>query len=190
MVSAWVLYIDALSAYRRPVSLTNWGIALIGLWVPAAAQPGRGPEHGLVPGSLTVVLKFLRCCSWAWSAGFFVKSRTSARIDPPASSLYARSGSRPGVALFSFIGVEVAAITAKQVRNPRRNVSRARLVRHRACTILSLRVSAAVIGLGRPRTLVARTAPFIPAFQAIFGGGASAGKLIAAVAVVSRASAR
>jgi basic amino acid/polyamine antiporter, APA family len=89
------------------------------------------------------------------------------------------------VALFSFIGVEVAAMTAKRVRNPRRNVGRASVYGTAACAILYVAVSAAVMGLVAHKTLAGNTAPFVPAFEAIFGHSAWAGKLVAAVAVAS-----
>jgi basic amino acid/polyamine antiporter, APA family len=54
-----------------------------------------------------------------------------------------------------------------------------------ACAILYLLVSAAVMGLVPHRALVGNTAPFVPAFEAIFTHGAWAGKFVAAVAVVS-----
>ena len=89
------------------------------------------------------------------------------------------------MALFSFIGVEVAAITAKRVNNPRRNVGRASLLGTGASAILYLLVSAAVMGLVPHHALVNNTAPFVTAFETIFTHGAWAGKLVAALAVVS-----
>jgi len=76
-------------------------------------------------------------------------------------------------------------MTAKRVRNPRRNVGRASVYGTAACAILYVAVSAAVMGLVAHKALVGNTAPFVPAFEAIFGNGAWAGKLVAAVAVVS-----
>ena len=45
-----------------------------------------------------------------------------------------------------------------------------------ACAILYVAVSAAVMGLVAHKALVASTAPFVPAFEAIFGNGTWAGK--------------
>src|SRR5690348_9935876 len=36
IVSSWVFYVDALFGISNPSAMTNWGIALLGLWVPAA----------------------------------------------------------------------------------------------------------------------------------------------------------
>ena len=46
------------------------------------------------------------------------------------------------MALFSFIGVEVAAITAKRVRNPRKNVGRASVLGTAASALLYVVVTA------------------------------------------------
>ena len=89
------------------------------------------------------------------------------------------------MALFSFIGVEVAAITAKRVRNPQRNVGRASVLGTAASALLYVTVTAAIMGLVPHHTLVNDTAPFVTAFETIFTHGAWAGKLVAALAVVS-----
>jgi len=99
--------------------------------------------------------------------------------------LYDAIGIAAGVALFSFIGVEVAAITARRVRDPRKNVGRASVLGTGVCAILYLLVSAAVMGLVPHHGLVGNGAPFVNAFQAMFPHGTWAGKLVAAVAVVS-----
>jgi len=131
------------------------------------------------------VLKFLPLLLVGVAGWFFVRSANFGPFNASGGSLYAAIGIAAGVALFSFIGVEVAAITAKRVRNPRRNVGRASVLGTGACAILYLLVSAAVMGLVPHRALVGNTAPFVPAFEAIFTHGAWAGKFVAAVAVVS-----
>jgi basic amino acid/polyamine antiporter, APA family len=85
----------------------------------------------------------------------------------------------------SFIGVEVAAMTAKRVKNPRVNVGRASLLGTAASAILYLAVSAAVMGLVPHRVLIHSAAPFVLAFGTIFPHLSWAGKLLAALAVVS-----
>jgi basic amino acid/polyamine antiporter, APA family len=135
--------------------------------------------------NLTVVLKFLPLLFVAVVGWFFVKAANFGPFNASGGSLYAAIGIAAGVALFSFIGVEVAAMTAKRVRNPRRNVGRASVYGTAACAILYVAVSAAVMGLVAHKALAGNTAPFVPAFEAIFGHSSWAGKLVAAVAVVS-----
>jgi APA family basic amino acid/polyamine antiporter len=90
-----------------------------------------------------------------------------------------------GVALFSFIGVETAAIVAGRVRNPRRNVSRAALLGTGLSAVLYVAVTAAVMGLVPHDALVGDGAPFVAAYETIFNGAGWAGKFVALVAVIS-----
>jgi APA family basic amino acid/polyamine antiporter len=79
----------------------------------------------------------------------------------------------------------VAAITARRVRDPRKNVGRASLLGTGASAILYLIVSAAVMGLVPHHALAGNPTPFVNAFETIFTHGAWAGKLVAALAVAS-----
>jgi len=184
IVSAWVLYVDALFGISHPSSMTNWGIALLGLWIPAAVNLA-GVRNMAWFQNITVVLKFLPLLLVGVVGWFFVSTANFGPFNASGGSLYSAIGIAAGVALFSFIGVEVAAITAKRVRNPRRNVGLASVLGTGACAILYLLVTAAIMGLVPHHALVGNTAPFVPAFQAIFTHGTWAGKLVAALAVVS-----
>ncbi len=184
IVSAWVLYVDALFGISKPSGMTNWGIALLGLWVPAVVNLA-GVRNMAWFQNLTVVLKFLPLLFVGVVGWFFVSKANFGPFNASGGSLYSAIGIAAGVALFSFIGVEVAAITAKRVRNPRRNVGLASVAGTAACAILYVLVTAAVMGLVPHHVLVNSTAPFVPAFETIFTHGAWAGKLVAALAVVS-----
>jgi len=184
IVSAWVLYVDALFGISHPSAMTNWGIALLGLWVPATVNLA-GVRNMAWFQNLTVVLKFLPLLFVGVVGWFFVSKANFGPFNASGGSLYNAIGIAAGVALFSFIGVEVAAITAKRVSNPRRNVGLASVAGTAACAILYVLVSAAVMGLVPHHELVNSTTPFIPAFETIFPHGAWAGKLVAALAVVS-----
>jgi basic amino acid/polyamine antiporter, APA family len=183
IVSAWVFYVDALFGIH-PSAMGNWGIALIGLWVPAAVNLA-GVRQMAWFQNVTVVLKFLPLLFVGVVGWFFVSSGNFGAFNASGGSLYSAIGIAAGVALFSFIGVEVAAITAKRVRNPRKNVGRASVLGTLASALLYLVVAAAIMGLVPHHTLVNDTAPFVTAFGTIFTHGAWAGKLVAALAVVS-----
>jgi APA family basic amino acid/polyamine antiporter len=183
IVSVWVLYVDALFGIS-PSGIGNWGIALAGLWIPAAVNLA-GVRQMAWFQNLTVVLKFLPLLFVGVVGWFFVKSANFGPFNASGGSLYSAIGIAAGVALFSFIGVEVAAITAKRVHNPRLNVGRASMLGTVASAILYLAVAAAVMGLVPHHALASSTAPFVPAFEAIFTHGAWAGKLVSALAVVS-----
>ena len=135
--------------------------------------------------NVTVVLKFLPLLFVGVVGWFFVSKANFGPFNASGGSLYSAIGIAAGVALFSFIGVEVAAITAKRVKNPRRNVGLASVLGTGACAIVYLAVTAAVMGLVPHHALVNNGAPFVNAFETIFTHGAWAGKLVAALAVVS-----
>jgi len=183
IVSSWVFYVDALFNIK-PSGLGNWGIALVGLWIPAAINLA-GIRHTAWLQNLTVVLKYLPLLFVAVVGWFFVTKANFGAFNASGGSLYSAIGIAAGVALFSFIGVETAAITAKRVKDPRRNVGRASLLGTGAAALVYLAVSAAVMGLVSHRALVNNGAPFVNAFDTIFPHGTWAGKLVAALAAVS-----
>ncbi len=183
IVSAWVFYVDALFGIH-PSGIGNWGIALAGLWIPAAINLA-GVRQMAWFQNLTVALKFLPLLFVAVVGWFFIKSGNFGAFNASGGSLYSAIGIAAGVALFSFIGVEVAAITAKRVHDPRKNVGRASLLGTAASAILYLLASAAVMGLVPHHDLVNNGAPFVNAFETVFSQGAWAGKLVAGLAVAS-----
>jgi basic amino acid/polyamine antiporter, APA family len=183
IVAAWVFYVDALFGIS-PSGIGNWGIALTGLWVPAAVNLA-GVRQMAWFQNLTVVLKFLPLLFVGVVGWFFVSKANFGAFNASGGSLYNAVGIAAGVALFSFIGVEVAAITAKRVKNPRVNVGRASLLGTGVSAILYLAVATVVMGLVPHHELVHSTAPFVLAFGTIFTHGAWAGKLVAALAVIS-----
>ncbi len=184
IVSAWVFYVDALFGITHPSAMTNWGIALLGLWVPAAVNLA-GVRQMAWFQNVTVVLKFLPLLFVGVAGWFFVSKANFGPFNASGGNLYSAIGIAAGVALFSFIGVEVAAMTAKRVRDPRKNVGRASLLGTGASALLYLLVAAAVMGLVSHHTLVSTGSPFVNAFDTMFAGATWAGKLMAAVAVVS-----
>jgi basic amino acid/polyamine antiporter, APA family len=184
IVASWVFYVNALFGISHPSGWADWGIALLGLWVPAVVNLA-GLRQVAWLQNVTVVLKFLPLLFVGVVGWFFVKTANFGPFNASGGSLYSAIGIAASVAVFSFIGVEVAAITAKRVKNPRRNVGLASVGGTAICAILYLLVSAVVMGLVPHHALAGNTAPFVDAFQAMFPHGTWAGKLIAATAVVS-----
>jgi len=184
IVSSWVFYVDALFKLSHPSGMENWGIALIGLWVPAAVNLA-GVRQMAWFQNVTVVLKFLPLLFVGVVGWFFVRSSDFGPFNASGGSLYSGIGIAAGVALFSFIGVEAAAVTAKRVKNPRVNVGRASLIGTAVSALLYVLVTAVVMGLVAHHALTTTGAPFVNAFQSIFPGSAWAGQFIAAVAVIS-----
>jgi APA family basic amino acid/polyamine antiporter len=183
IVASWVFYVDSLFGIN-PSGIANWGIALIGLWVPAVINL-VGVRQTAWFQNVTVVLKFLPLLFVGVVGWFFIHSANFGKFNASGGSLYSGIGIAAGVALFSFIGVEAAAVTAKRVRDPLKNVGRASVIGTAASAVLYVLVTAAVFGLVPNHELRNNGAPFVNAFQAIFSHGAWPGKFIAALAVVS-----
>jgi APA family basic amino acid/polyamine antiporter len=184
IVASWVFYVDAMLNLDNPSGLLNWGIALIGLWVPAIVNL-VGVHQMAWFQNITVVLKFLPLLFVGVFGWLFVNDAHFGPFNATGGSLYSGIGIAAGVALFSFIGVEAAAITAKRVRNPRVNVGRASLIGTAVSAVLYVLVTTAVMGLVPHDTLINTGSPFVDAFQAMFPGTPWAGTFIAAVAVIS-----
>ncbi len=184
IVSSWVFYVDALFNWGHPSGLQNWSVALVGLWVPAIINL-FGVRQMAWFQNLTVVLKFLPLLFIGVAGWFFVRSAHFGPFNASGGSLYSAIGIAAGVALFSFIGVEAAAITAKRVRDPELNVGRASVIGTVASALLYVLVTAAVMGLVAHQTLVTTGSPFVNAFHSMFPGTSWAPRFIAAVAVIS-----
>src|ERR1700684_303414 len=146
IVASWVFYVDALFKLSNPSGMENWASAWTGLAVPAAVNLA-GVRQMAWFQNVTVVLKFLPLLFVGVVGWFFVRSADFGPFNASGGSLYSGIGIAAGVALFSFIGVEAAAVTAKRVRNPRTNVGRASVLGTAASAILYVLVTAAVFGL-------------------------------------------
>jgi len=138
------------------------------------------PLQVMTGTGLAMAVLFVGIVGW-----FFIDKANFGPFNASGGSLYSGIGIAAGVALFSFIGVEAAAVTAKRVKNPRVNVGRASLLGTALSAILYVLVTAAVMGLVSHHTLVNTGSPFVNAFESIFPHEAWAGKFIAAVAVIS-----
>jgi APA family basic amino acid/polyamine antiporter len=184
IVASWVLYMESLFNITNPSGWTNFGLAMTGLWIPAAVNL-IGVRQMAWFQNVTVVVKFLPLALVAVVGWFFVSAHNFGPFNATGGSLYSGIGIAAGVALFSFIGVECASITARRVVNPRRNVGRASVIGTGLSAILYLLVTAAVMGLVPHSNLVTNGTPFVTAFQTIFGHAAWVGKFMATIAVIS-----
>ena len=184
IVASWVLYVESLFGIDNPSAWTNWGIALTGLWIPAAINL-VGVRQMAWFQNVTVVLKFIPLLLVGTLGWFFVTSANFGPFNASGGSLYDAISLAAGVALFSFIGVECAAIAAGRVRDPRRNVGRASVIGTAAAALLYIAVTAVVMGLVPHDQLVDDGAPFVAAFNTMFGSAAWLGKLVALTAVIS-----
>lgn len=184
IVASWVFYVDALFGFNHPTGMENWSIALIGLWIPAIINLA-GVRQMAWFQNVTVVLKFVPLLFVGIVGWFFIQNAHFGPFNATGGTLYSGIGLAAGVALFSFIGVEAAAITAKRVRDPRRNVARASTIGTALSALLYVLVTAVVMGLVAHHTLIGTGSPFVNAIDSMFPHSAWAGKTIAALAVIS-----
>jgi APA family basic amino acid/polyamine antiporter len=184
IVSSWVLYVESLFSITHPSRWVNLGIAALGLWIPAVVNL-VGVKQMAWFQNVSVILKFLPLLVVGVVGWFFVKAANFGAFNASGGSLYSAIGIAAGVALFSFIGVECASIAAGRVKDPRRNVGRASVLGTAASALLYIAVTAVVMGLVSHDALVGNGAPFVDAFQTMFGHAAWVGKVVAATAVIS-----
>jgi APA family basic amino acid/polyamine antiporter len=184
IVASWVFYVDALFGFNHPTGMENWSIALIGLWIPAIINLA-GVRQMAWFQNVTVVLKFVPLLFVGIVGWFFIQNAHFGPFNATGGTLYSGIGLAAGVALFSFIGVEAAAITAKRVRDPRRNVARASTIGTALSALLYVLVTAVVMGLVAHHTLIGTGSPFVNAIDSMFPHSAWAGKTIAVLAVIS-----
>ena len=95
IVASWVFYVDALFGINHPSGMTNWGIALVGLWVPAAVNLA-GVRQMAWFQNVTVVLKFLPLLFVAVAGWFFVSKANFGAFNASGGSLYSAIGIAAG----------------------------------------------------------------------------------------------
>ena len=182
IVVAWVGYVEVFwnTDHSKTGSMT---IALVGLWLPAVINLA-GVRSIAAFQVVTTVLKFLPLLLVS-VIGLFCMSRANfGEFNASGGSAWHAVTAAGAIALFSYLGIETASVAAGRVRNPRRNVGRATIVGTLACAVVYLTGTVAVFGTVPHARLLASTAPFTDAANAIFGG-TWAGQTVGAAAVVS-----
>ncbi|MEV6118474.1 amino acid permease [Streptomyces sp. NPDC052109] len=179
---AAVGYLDVLI----PVDDHKWTACLAALalqWLPALANFAGTRYVGAVQ-VVSTVLKFVPLLLVAVGGLFFFDP---SRLGPFNSSGHGAIGAVSASAallLFSYLGVESAAVSAGEVRNARRNVGRATVIGTAGAALVYLLGTLSVFGTVAHNRLVSSTAPFSDAVNAMFGGSWG-GTAVALAALVS-----
>ncbi|MGW1591199.1 amino acid permease [Streptomyces sp. NPDC002386] len=179
---AAVGYLDVLI----PVAGHRWSACLAALvlqWLPALANFAGTRYVGAVQ-IVSTVLKFVPLLLVAVGGLFF--------FDPAKLGPFNATGGGAGGAvsacaallLFSYLGVESAAVSAGEVRDARRNVGRATVIGTAGAALVYLLGTLSVFGTVGHGRLVTSTAPFSDAVNAMFGGSWG-GWAVALAALVS-----
>ena len=178
----WVLYVEVFinKGHNRFYSVL---LVLIGLWVPALVNLSGVKNMGSVQ-VITSVIKFIAVGFMAIVGLFFISSANYTPWNVSGESAIAAIGGGMAIALFSYLGVETAAVAAGKVRDPDRNIPRATIFGTLATAVVYMLSLTAVFGILPTHELANATAPFSDAANVIFGG-TWAGKVMAVAVIIS-----
>src|SRR3954449_13303422 len=184
IVTGWVFYVEE---FVNKSHLTGWSIliALAGLWLPAAVNLSGVQNMGAVQ-VWTSVIKFIPLVLMSTLGLFFISTANFSPANVSGQSSVSAIGSAMAICLFSYLGVETAAVAAAKVRDPERNVPRATVFGTLAAAVVYLLSLTAVFGIVPTAELAkdSNSASYSVAANSVVGG-TWAGYLVAAAVVVS-----
>ncbi|MFC7882143.1 amino acid permease [Streptomyces sp. NPDC057376] len=179
---AAVGYLDVLI----PVGDHRWTACLAALviqWLPALANFAGTRYVGAVQ-LVATVLKFAPLLLVAVGGLFFFDADNLGPFNATGGSGIGAVSAAAAILLFSYLGVESAAVSAGEVKDPRRTVGRATVIGTAGAALVYLLGTLSVFGTVAHDRLVDSTAPFSDAVDAMFGG-AWGGWAVALAALVS-----
>ncbi|WP_171166943.1 amino acid permease [Streptomyces sp. I05A-00742] len=162
---------------------TDLAVALVMLWLPALANLAGTRWVGAVQ-LVSTVLKFVPLLFVAVVGLFYFDPDNLGGFNEGGGSWAGSLTASAAILLYSYVGVESAAMSAGEVRDPERNVGRASVLGTIGAALVYLLGTLSVFGTVPHGELVDSTAPFSDAVDAMFGGEWG-GTLIAAAAVIS-----
>lgn len=178
----WVLYVEHfINTDHNPVFSVL--LVLVGLWIPAAINLSGVKNMGSVQ-VVTTIIKFVVLAFMATVGLFFINTANYVPFNVSGENAVAAIGGGMAIALFSYLGVETAAVAAAKVRDPDRNIPRSTILGTLATAVVYMLSLIAVFGILPTPTLASSTAPFSDAANAMFGGS-WAGNLMAIAVIIS-----
>ncbi|MEU9578998.1 amino acid permease [Streptomyces chilikensis] len=157
--------------------------ALVLQWLPALANFAGTRWVGAVQ-LVSTALKFAPLLLVAVGGLFFFDADNLGPFNASGQSTVGAVSAAAAILLFSYLGVESAAVSAGEVANARRNVGRATVIGTAGAALVYLLGTLAVFGTVAHEELVGSTAPFSDAVNAMFGG-TWGGWAVAVAALVS-----
>jgi basic amino acid/polyamine antiporter, APA family len=133
---------------------------------------------------ITTVIKFVVLAFMATVGLFYISSANFTPWNVSGESTIAAIGGGMAIALFSYLGVETAAVAAAKVRNPDHNIPRATVLGTIATAIVYMLSLTVVFGIVPTAELADATAPFSDAINTMFGG-TWAGNVMAIAVIIS-----
>ncbi len=178
----WVLYVEV---FINKGQTKIWSIllVLVGLWVPALINLSGIKNIGAFEVATTVA-KFAALAFMSTVGLFYISTANFTPWNVSGHSAISAIGSGAAIALFSYLGLETAAVAAKNVRDPDRNIPRATLLGSFATAVVYVLSLVAVFGILSNHVLQSSTAPFSTAVDAMFGG-TFWGNAMAVVVIIS-----
>jgi APA family basic amino acid/polyamine antiporter len=180
----WVFYVERF-VNQGGSTWASIAIALSGLWVTAAINLS-GVRNLSAFQVVTTVVKFVPLALMATVGLFFVDLDNFSPWNVSGQTSLSAVGGAAAICLFSYLGVEAAAVAAAKVRDPRRNVPRATVVGTLLSTVAYVLSLVAVFGI-MPAAALAQDenkASFASVATEV-SGTAWAGDLVALMVVVS-----
>jgi basic amino acid/polyamine antiporter, APA family len=178
----WVLYVEVFINKGQNKLITIL-LVLVGLWLPAVINLSGVKNMGSVQ-MVTTVLKFVALLFVSIVGLFYIKSANFTPWNVSSQGAISAIGAGMAIALFSYLGVEVASVAAGKVRDPDKNVPKSTVLGTAACAVVYLLSLIAVFGIVPNGTLQKSTAPFSTAVNSMFGG-TWAGYVMAVVVIIS-----
>jgi basic amino acid/polyamine antiporter, APA family len=178
----WVLYVEHFinTGHNRLFSVL---LVLVGLWIPAAINLSGVKNMGSVQVGTTII-KFVVLAFMSTAGLFYIQRANFTPWNISGESTITAIGGGMAIALFSYLGVETAAVAAAKVRNPDQNVPRATVLGTIATAVVYMLSLTAVFGILPSSTLAEASAPFSDAANVMFGG-TWAGNVMAIAVIIS-----
>jgi basic amino acid/polyamine antiporter, APA family len=187
IVTGWVLYVEYLLTKGGENSPLGKGalivVALIGLWIPALINL-NGVNNMAAVQVVTTVLKFAALAIVSVVGLFYIDTANYTPWNVSGGSAISAIGTGLSLGVFSYLGVECAAVAAGKVRDPDRNVPKASVFGTLACAVVYLLSLFVVFGVVSNGALQDSNAPFATAVNTMFGG-TWAGYAMAVAVVIS-----
>jgi APA family basic amino acid/polyamine antiporter len=178
----WVLYVEVFvnTGHEKWASVL---LVLVGLWIPAAINLSGVKNMGSVQ-VVTTIVKFVALAFVSVVGLFFISRANFTPFNVSGEGAVAAIGGGMAIALFSYLGVETAAVAAEKVKDPDRNIPRATIFGTLATAVVYLVSLTVIFGMLPNDKLQSASAPFSDAVNAMFGG-TWAGNVMAVAVIIS-----
>jgi basic amino acid/polyamine antiporter, APA family len=178
----WVLYVEV---FINKGQTKIWSILLVlaGLWIPALINLS-GIKNIRWFQVATTIAKFVALAFVSTVGLFYITGANFTPWNVSGGGAISAIGSGAAVALFSYLGLETAAVAAKSVRDPDRNIPRSTMLGTFATAVVYVLSLTAVFGIVPNQDLQNSTVPFSTAINHMFGG-TFWGYVMAVVVIIS-----